>query len=244
MNISAAASFQIPYPQTVKTNTENALPEKVDIPAMDDRLRLTIEKLRAPRSEARNLSSEKLNEVEAFLNALEPYNEFTDLPPLIKSFRYSMIRHHEFQANLMLKKMEGVYSDFKKDLQSKWPGLANNVMGFTVAEDGQLKVTSPPNTLTAKDEDVLNTLLNKAKDLQPLTLKHAKTVIELIQLDKPQFEGKVNLDLSNFHKMIDYGLLLNKGALNLGSSDSWLDQLHKKAEKEPGERKQGLHIEA
>ncbi|MNF05800.1 hypothetical protein D3C80_2056180 [compost metagenome] len=54
----------------------------------------------------------------------------------------------------------------------------------------------------------------------------------------------MKLDLSNFHKMIDYGLLLNKGALDLSSTDSWLDQLHKKAEKEPSERKQGLHIEA
>ncbi|MND75205.1 MULTISPECIES: hypothetical protein [Pseudomonas] len=244
MNVSAAASFQVPYPQTVKANTEKSQLEKVDIPVMDDRIRLTIEKLRAPRSEPRNLSSEKLNEVEDFLNTLESLNGFYDLPPQIKSFRYSMIRHHEFQANLMLKKMEGIYSDFKKDLQNKWSGLAHNVMGFTVAEDGQLKVTSPPDTLTARDEEVLNTLLNEAKGLQPLTLKHAKTVIELIQLDKPQFEGKVKLDLSNFHNMIDYGLLLNKGALDLGSSDSWLDQLHKKAEKDPSERKQGLHIEA
>jgi hypothetical protein len=116
-------------------------------------------------------------------------------------------------------------------------------MGFTVAEDGQLKVTSPPDTLTARDEEILNTLLNETKGLQPLTLKHAKAVIELIQLDKPQFEGKVKLDLSNFHKMIDYGLLLNKGALDLESSDSWLDQLHKKADKNPIEKKQGLHIE-
>jgi hypothetical protein len=54
----------------------------------------------------------------------------------------------------------------------------------------------------------------------------------------------VKLDLSNFHKMIDYGLLLNKGALDLGRADSWLDQLHKKAEKDPIEKKQGLHIEA
>ena len=244
MNVSAAASFQVPYPQTLKANTEKAQPEKVDIPVMNDRLRLTIEKLRAPKSEARNLSSEKLNEVDEFLNALEPFNEFNDLPPLIKSFRHSMIRHHEFQANLMLKKMEGIYSDFKKDLQSKWPGLANNVMGFTVAEDGQLKVTSSPNTLTARDEEILNTLLNEAKGLQPLTLKHAKTVIELIQLDKPQFEGKVKLDLSNFHKMIDYGLLLSKGALDLRSPDSWLDQLHKKSEQDPSVKKQGLHIEA
>lgn len=243
MNVSAAASFQVPYPQTLKANTEKAQPEKDDIPVMDDRLRLTIEKLRAPRSEARNLSSEKLNEVEEFLNALESISGFYDLPPLIKSFRHSMIRHHEFQANLVLKRMEGVYSDFKKDLQSKWSGLAHDVMGFTVAEDGQLKVTSPPDTLTARDEEILNTLLNEAKGLQPLTLKHAKTVIELIRLDKPQFEGKVKLDLSNFHKMIDYGLLLNRGALDLRNSDSWLDQLHKKAEKNPIEKKPGLHIE-
>lgn len=244
MNVSAAASFQVPYPQTVKANTEKAQPEKVDIPVMNDRLRLTIEKLRAPQSEARNLSSEKLNEVDEFLNALEPHNEFTDLPPRIKSYRHSMIRHHEFYANLTLKKMEGVYSDFKKDLQSKWSGLANNVMGFTVAEDGQLKVTSPPDTLTARDEEILNTLLNETKGLQTLTLKHAKFVIELVQMDKPQFEGKVNLDLRNFHKMIDYGLLLNEGALDLRNSNSWLDQLHKNAEKYPFEKRQGLHIEA
>ena len=134
MNVSDAAYFQVPYPQTVKANTEKSQLEKVDIPVMDDRIRLTIEKLRAPRSEPRNLSSEKLNEVEDFLNTLESLNGFYDLPPQIKSFRYSMIRHHEFQANLMLKKMEGIYSDFKKDLQNKWSGLAHNLSLIHISE--------------------------------------------------------------------------------------------------------------
>ncbi|WP_460054520.1 hypothetical protein [Pseudomonas sp. S2_D06] len=80
MNVSAAASFQVPYPQTLKANTEKAQPEKFDISVMDDRLRLTIEKLRAPQGVARNLSSEKLNEVDDFLNSLESLSGFYDLP--------------------------------------------------------------------------------------------------------------------------------------------------------------------
>jgi hypothetical protein len=53
----------------------------------------------------------------------------------------------------------------------------------------------------------------------------------------------VKLDLTNFHKMIDYGLLLNNGALQVQYAGSWLDQLHKNAEKDPIEKNQGLHIE-
>jgi hypothetical protein len=121
--------------------------------------------------------------------------------------------------------------------------LADKAFGYTVAEDGQLQVTAPPNMLTAWEQDTLNTLLNQRKDLQSLSFNHAKAVIELVQLDKKQFEGKVTLDLTNFHKMIDYGLLLNKGALDLRSTDSWLDQLYKKAKEEPIEKKQGLHIQ-
>jgi hypothetical protein len=98
--------------------------------------------------------------------------------------------------------------------------------------------------LNTWEEEALNTLLNETKDLQPLTLKHAKDAIELIQMDRKYFEGKLNVDLTNAHKMIDYGLVLNKGALELRAPDSWLDQLYKNAEKDPFEKKQGLQIDA
>lgn len=151
---------------------------------------------------------------------------------------------NDLRAADTLKDIEGIYSDFKKDLQSKWPGLADKVFGFTVAENGQLQVTSPPNGLDDFDKKILNTLLNETKDLQSLTLKHAKAVMELVQLDKEQFAGKLIVDLTNFHKIIDYGLLLNKGALQLEKTDSWLKQLHTYAEMTKVGEKQGLHIEA
>ena len=122
--------------------------------------------------------------------------------------------------------------------------MAAKPFGYTVADNGQLQVTAPPNVLTDWEKDTLNILLNKRKDLQSLTFNHAKAVVELVELDKKQFEGKVTLDLNNFHKMIDYGLLFKRSALELTSTDSWLDQLRKKARQEPIERTQGLHIEA
>ena len=244
MNVSAAASFQVPYPQTLKANTETAQPEKVEGPVVNEqRGRFLIDKIMG-RGEQKGYTFEDLKEVEAFLETNDRGPDDCGLYFRMKRARNGFLLGKEIQAGIKLREMEEIYSDFKKDLQNKWSGLANKPMGFTVAEDGQLKVTSPPDTLTARDEEILNTLLNETKGLQTLTLKHAKLVIELVQMDKPQFEGKVNLDLRNFHKMIDYGLLLNKGALDLRNSDSWLDQLHKKAEKEPSEKKQGLHIEA
>ncbi|MGF6161077.1 hypothetical protein ABIE16_000342 [Pseudomonas sp. 2725] len=243
MNVSDAAYFRFSYPQAMRVNTENAPEKQVDGSVINEqRVWSTIEKLRSPSQ--RGITSENLDELEEFLSVTDPDKKLGELRHEIKGFRGVILWGNECRAGLMLREMEGIYSDFKKDLQSKWSGLANKPMGFTVTEDGQLKVTSPPNTLTARDEEILNALLNEAKGLQSLTLKHAKTVIELVKRDKPQFEGKVKLDLSNFHKMVDYGLLLNKGALDLRNSDSWLDQLHKKAEKDPIEKKTGLHIEA
>jgi len=244
MNVSDAAYFRFSYPQAMRVNTENAQPEKqVEGSVINEqRVWSTIEKLRSPSQ--RDITSENLDELEDFLSVTDPDERLGGLRHEIKGFRALLLWGNELRAGDILREMEGIYSDFKKDLQSKWSGLANKPMGFTVTEDGQLKVTSPPNTLTAREEQILNALLNEAKGLQSLTLKHAETVIELVKRDKPQFEGKVKLDLGNFHKMIDYGLLLNKGALDLGRADSWLDQLHKKAEKDPIEKKQGLHIEA
>ncbi|MGF6087639.1 hypothetical protein [Pseudomonas sp. 18173] len=242
MNIGPAW-YQIPRPQAVQAKAEVDKLEKFEGLIIDEkRVKSTIDKLLTPLQGG--MTNEDLDEVEKFLDVVHPDREYMDLRSEIKSFRAVIQWANELRAGDMLREMEKIYSVFKNDLQNKWSGLANKPMGFTVAEDGQLKVTSPPNTLTARDEEILNALLNEAKGLQSLTVKHAKTVIELVKRDKPQFEGKVKLDLSNFHKMVDYGLLLNKGALDLRNSDSWLDQLHKKAEKDPIEKKTGLHIEA
>ncbi len=242
MNIGAEW-YQIPYPNAAVAKAEVDKLDKPEGLVIDEnRVKSTIDKLLTPLQ--KNMTNDDLDEVEKFLDVISPNGNYMGLRTEVKGFRAVILWGNELRAGDMLREMEGIYSDFKKDLQSKWSGLANKPMGFTVTEDGQLKVTSPPNTLTARDEEILNALLNEAKGLQSLTLKHAKTVIELVKRDKPQFEGKVKLDLSNFHKMIDYGLLLNKGALDLRSTDSWLDQLHKNAEKYPFEKRQGLHIEA
>lgn len=243
MNISSAASFQTPYPQIAKASMEKNLTEKIEGPVIDEgRVMLTIEKLRTPGTWG--ITMDHLDELEEFLKTTNLGPGSGDLRTHIDSQRYTILWAKERRAELMLSDMEVIYTDFKRELQSKWPDLANKAFGFTVAEDGRLQVIAPPNTLDAWDEETLNSLLNGTKDLQSLTLKHAKAVIELVQLDKNQFEGKVEVSLTNFHKMVDYGLLLNKGALELGKTDSWLDQLHKNADMEQREKKQGFHIEA
>lgn len=243
MNIGAAAWYQIPYPRAAEAKVEVDQLKRFEGPMIDEkRVKSTIDKLLTPLQT--DMTNEDLDEVEKFLDVVHPDLEYMGLRKEIKSFRAVILWAKEARAGDMLRDMEGIYSNFKRDLQSQWSGLAHHVMGFTVAEDGQLKVTSPPNTLNARDEEILNGLLNEAKGLQSLTLRHAKAVIELVELDKPQFEGKVKLDLSNFHKLIDYGLLLNKGALDLSSPDSWLDQLHKKSGGHPDETRQRLHVEA
>jgi hypothetical protein len=219
-------------------NTEKNQPEQTESPVITEKMWLTIDKIRAPQFE--EISNDDLDELVAYFRSP---NRTTGLPELWYRID-SNIRDAEFNAAQTLSTMEGIYSDFKKDLQRTWPNLADKTFGFTMADDGRLQVTAPPNTLNAWEEETLNTLLNEIKDLQSLTLKHAKTVIELVRIDREYFEGTLNVNLTNFHKMIDYGLVLNKGALELRSPDSWLDQLYKNAEKDPFEKKQGLHIEA
>ncbi|MEJ5061388.1 MULTISPECIES: hypothetical protein [unclassified Pseudomonas] len=243
MNINAAASFQITPLQPLKANTEKHQLEKVESREINEgRARLTIEKLMAPQR--MGISIDDLDELDEFLKTTSLGPGSGDLSYRMENFRDTILRGNEFRAAETLRTMERVYSDFKQDLHSKWPALADKVFGFTVSEDGRLQVTSPLNTLDAREKETLDTLLNDYKNLQFLTLKHAKAVIELVQQDKQQFEGKVKLDVTNFHKMIDYGLLLNKGALQVQYAGSWLDQLHKNAEKDPIEKNQGLHIEA
>ena len=242
MNINAAASTQMPNPKMVKATTEQNPTDEAEKPLIDKKVRLAIEKLQAPT--ITGLTMDDLDAVEAFIDTSPLGAGYVGLYSRIDSFRFTILWAKESRAADALKEIDAIYSDFKADLHSKWPQLAAKPFGYTVADNGQLQVTAPPNVLTDWEKDTLNILLNKRKDLQSLTFKHAKAVIELVELDKKQFEGKVKLDLTNFHKMIDYGLLLKKSALDLTSTDSWLDQLRKKARQEPIERTQGLHIEA
>jgi hypothetical protein len=241
MNINTAASFQMPCPKRVKAGTEQNQPDSVEKPVIEERVRLAIEKLQAPA--VTGLTMDDLEAVEDFIEKSPLGAGYVGLYTRIDSFRFTILWAKECRAADALKTIDGIYTDFKANLHSLWPKLADKAFGYTVAEDGQLQVTAPPNMLTAWEQDTLNTLLNQRKDLQSLSFNHAKAVIELVQLDKKQFEGKVTLDLTNFHRLIDYGLLLNKGALDLRSTDSWLDQLYKKAKEEPIEKKQGLHIQ-
>ncbi|UWF48044.1 hypothetical protein NYP20_22445 [Pseudomonas sp. N3-W] len=243
MNISSAASFQTPYPQIAKASMEKNLTEKIEGPVIDEgRVMLTIEKLRAEWK--LHINIEDLDELEEFLKKPDLDKKFDSLHSEIKSFKSLMIWGKEARAGDMLLDMEVMYSELKQNLRNKWSVLADKVTGFTLGEDGLLKVTSPPNTLDEWESNILNALLNENKALVSVTLKHATTVIELVQLDKKQFADKVTLNLGNFHKFIDYGLLLNKGALSLHAPDSWLDQLHKNADMEQREKKQGFHVEA
>lgn len=239
MNISPAATVQIPYQQTVKTNTEKNESGEIESPVKEERrVRSTIEILRdMPATDMTE------DEIQVLLNTPVPGGYYIRPWSLADIYNFAVLESKKFHAAEKLKQMEGIFSDFKKELNSNWPKLAEKTFGFTVADSGRLQVTAPPNTLAPWEEETLNTLLNGTKDLQLLTLQHTKAVIEVVQLDQREFRGKMKLDMSNFHKMIDYGLLLNKGALELGKTDSWLDQLHKNAEKDQTEKKQGLHIE-
>lgn len=234
MNINAAASTQMPNPKMVKAITEQNPPDEVEKPVIEERVRLAIEKLQAPA--VTGLTMDDLEAVEDFIEKSPLGAGYVGLYTRIDCFRFTILWAKESRAADALKEIDAIYSDFKADLHSKWPQLAAKPFGYTVADNGQLQVTAPPNVLKDWEKDTLNILLNKRKDLQSLTFKHAKAVIELVELDKKQFEGKVKLDLTNFHKMIDYGLLLKKSALDLTSTDSWLDQLRKKARQEAIER--------
>jgi hypothetical protein len=241
MNISGAASLPVPSAQPVKAYTEKIQTEKTENPVMSERVRMTIEKLMAPMRTG--MTNEDLDEVDEFLKTASPGPGFSSLGDRMKSWRSTLLWGNELDAAETLNKIEGVYTDFKKNLHSTWPKLADKVFGFTVTEDGYLQVTATPNTLSAWEKNTLNTLLNEDKDLRSLTVKHAKAVIELMQCDQKYFGGKLTVDLTDFHKKIDYGLLFKKGALDLWATDSWLDQLRKKSEKDLVEKKQGLHIE-
>ncbi|KAB0491261.1 hypothetical protein [Pseudomonas vancouverensis] len=243
MNVTGAISLQIAFSQVAKTFLETPKSDKVEIPGVDEKRAMLAIDILMRRSEQKGITSEDVDALDAFLEANNLTPDDFGVGMQLKRTKGYFLLGKEIQAGIALREMEDLYANFKQNLQSQWSGLAHLATGFTVSEDGQLKVTSPPNTLTARDEEILTALLNETKGLQPLTLKHAKLVIEMVQLDKPQFEGKVTLDLSNFHKLIDYGLLLNKGALDLSSSDSWLDQLHKKSETDPDQKRQRLHIE-
>jgi len=138
-----------------------------------------------------------------------------------------------FEAGVALRKIEKYYQAFRKQLVSLNPDLAYKNWGFTLNHDTSLKVTDPQNTLTAEERSWLFVALNNATELKASTHRHAKAAMALVEHDAEEFGGKYKLDLSNFHKTIDYGqLLTSKNNL----MKEWINQVHASAEKSAPEK--------
>ena len=159
-------------------------------------------------------------------------------------YEQGLLNAQNAYAQSLVDKMQGVYDEFREELKAAYPELSKKVFGFTVSAGGDLQVTAPPNVLNKEEQALLNGLLNKAKDLKALTIEHSKAVIEWVKLDKEKFKPVIDLDLSNVHGMINYGLLLNKGASHLEMVGSWLDQMSNNAKREEQEKSGSIDTRA
>lgn len=133
--------------------------------------------------------------------------------------------------------LKTAFEDFKANLASTFPAIADKKFGFTVQADGSLKALNSGGQLSAADLAHLNTLLNGSADLKSAAAAYRDAAIEVVNADSPwsgSYLGGYSLTQDNFAKTIDLGaLFVPKGPVPTKESIQGLffTQLYTKGEK-------------
>nr|WP_050586977.1 hypothetical protein [Pseudomonas asturiensis] len=127
--------------------------------------------------------------------------------------------------------MRITYDAYRKELIDTHPDIANKKFGFTLDESASLKIIDYDNSLTETDRAVLTESINNFQELKSMVQANANMlmVLVLVDHDHETFGNRYNLNIENFHSIIDYDKILNTG-INLMQSE-WVRQVQSNAEK-------------
>ena len=132
--------------------------------------------------------------------------------------------------------LRGEWTDFRQSLTQTAPDLAGKDFGFTVDKNGGLMATDAGDTLDAGSKNRLSQLMNESSGLKDSANRYAQLAIDSTNawgITKSNIYNVRHLDMENFHKTIDLGLMIQKeksrepGAL---SKYTWEGQLIAKGE--------------
>ena len=155
----------------------------------------------------------------------------------LRSYDVDLLMHLNFRAQLKLEDMQLEFDEFKQQLAVSLPELVGKNFGFTVNEHGSLEITSPDGVLTEREIEQLNAWINDRDRLKELTFDHAKLVTYILKHDPRLGVDDSLVTLANIHQFINYGVLLQTGAIRPGNGNSWIEQLQKNVREMTREQK-------
>lgn len=131
------------------------------------------------------------------------------------------------RSNLLLQKQHGIFNAFMEELHFMDPDVAVKNWSYTLGPDGEIKVLDPKGNLTDAETDRLTEAMNKFKRFKSNIQDHAKTVMRIVDHDTEKFGNKYDINLLNFHKIIDYGII---NFIKTKRNEDWENQVYKNAE--------------
>ncbi|RRV06761.1 hypothetical protein EGJ27_13465 [Pseudomonas sp. v388] len=120
------------------------------------------------------------------------------------------------------------YTQFKDALQTTHPDIAKKSFGFTLGPDTNLKVISYSDSLTEAECSSINEMLNNFQTLKIAIQHQAKDIMILADHDHATFGSARNINLDNFHEIIDYHKVLSCGTNSM--QNEWIRQVGSYAE--------------
>lgn len=165
----------------------------------------------------------------------KPFYEYQKEPwlsepvnPLVTN-REQYVAHEKTLNAIDLRLMQITYDAYRKELIEIHPDLANKKFGFTLDKDASLKIIDHDNSLTEADRAVLTESINNFQELKSMVQANAKMLMKLVDHDHETFESRYDLNIENFHSIIDYDKILTVGINQM--ENEWVWQIQSHAEK-------------
>lgn len=132
--------------------------------------------------------------------------------------------------------MKPLYEDFKQQVASVFPDLADKEYGISVDEKGELIILNNKNSLNEPQQDILNGLLNRfngSNALKQLANEHVEATVNWVELDrKPDATsyriGMFDVNKENYHEVIDLVPMLKDDKYSI--TNQVINQVFSKAE--------------
>ncbi|WP_439884643.1 hypothetical protein ACTACK_21045 [Pseudomonas syringae] len=165
----------------------------------------------------------------------KPFYEYQKEPwlsepvnPLVTN-REQYVAHEKTLNAIDLRLMQITYDAYRRDLIETHPDLANKKFGFTLGEDASLKIIDHDNSLTEADRTVLTESINNFQELKSMVQANAKMLMTLVDHDHETFGSRYDLNIGNFHSIIDYDKIFYAGINQM--EHEWVRQVQNHAEK-------------
>ncbi len=181
----------------------------------------------APKKEAMTADATTAKEKPFYEYEKEPWlSEPVD--PLITN-REEYVAYTKVFSAMEQDLMRITYDAYRRQLVDTQPDLASKNFGFTLDENASLKIIDYDNSLTEADEVALTESINNFQELKSMAQTNAKKLMTLVDHDHKTFGSRYNLNIGNFHSIIDYGKIIEAGTKNM--ENEWIRQVESNAEK-------------